>query len=268
ERVCTGQQKTESGTDTGMVALMVEVVDALDNRRPSRPKSRKPSLMPNTEEGTCDSQNELVPPLTLSQLLDVNVILRSETVPSIRNFIAQSPKEHEFSKTLSGILNVETGNLGKAAQSQTIIESQPNEVTLPLRDVLNLITLVNSIEDEVAAAASNSSDSSIQDDISSPSNSPMGSLPSSITSMDHREFAPLLKASLYKPPPKHIKLRTPIRRLSQKEEDELEETLQAVFYNSSDAEETDTEGEKDSQIEEEEEEEEEEEQKKTDPTMA
>ncbi|KAK8720357.1 hypothetical protein OTU49_013383, partial [Cherax quadricarinatus] len=148
EREWTGQQRTEPGTDTGMAALMVEVINSLDNRRSSRPKSRKPSLVPNTGGGTNDSQNKLMPPFTLSQLLHVNVILRSETVPSIRNFIAQSPKEHEFSKTLSGILNVEAGNLDETAESQTIMESNPNEVTLTLRDVLNLIILVNSIEDE------------------------------------------------------------------------------------------------------------------------
>ncbi|XP_042239232.1 uncharacterized protein LOC121877530 isoform X2 [Homarus americanus] len=245
QRVCTGQEKNETESDTGVVALMVEVADALDAIRPSRPKSRKPSLLPDAEAGTDNSQADLS--LTLSQLLDVSVIVRSDTVPGIRRLIAQSPHKLEFTKTLFGIFDGEVFTSDETPQSENIVPSQPNEVTLPLREVLNLVTLVKSIEDEVAAAGTTSSSSSLQDDI----NSPTSSLPSTINSMDQRDFMPLLKDSFYKPPIKHIKLCPPIRRLSQKEEEELEETLQA-FYNYTDAEESDTEGERDSQVEEEE----------------
>ncbi|XP_069175495.1 uncharacterized protein [Procambarus clarkii] len=243
QRVRAGEQQDEPGTDAGMVALMVEVADVLDSRRPSRKPSRKPSLLPSAQEDTCDSQGELEPALTLSQLLDVNVIVRSEAVPSIRNVIAQSPNEHEFSKTLSGILNRNGFGSGEPAHSQHIVQCQPKEVTLSLREVLNLVALVKSIEDEVAAPDINSSSSSVRDDINSPSSSPTNSLPS----VDQREFAPLLQGNFYKPPSKHIKLCTPIRRLSQKEEEVLEESLQEVFCSYSDAEESDTEGDRDSQ---------------------
>lgn len=196
--------------------------------------------------GTDDSDSKVAPHLTLSQLLDVNIVVRSEAVPTIRNFIAQSPKEHEFSKTLSGILTIDEFQLKESPKALQTPSDLPDEVTLPLREVLNLVTLVKSIEDEVAAAGVGSnSNTSLHDDMSSPPSSP----PSTVTSLETREIVPLLKQSFHKPANK-LKPRT--HHLSYKEEEEIEEALQAVFDDYSDGEESDTEGERDSQVEEEE----------------
>ncbi|XP_071523653.1 uncharacterized protein [Panulirus ornatus] len=245
--VRVGQQKrNDSDSNSGDVALMVEVADALageETRRASRP-----SIMHDTTEGTNNSDSKKVPHLTLSQLLDVNIVVRSEVVPTIRSFIAQSPTQHESSKTLSCILTADAYELDKSVHPLQTPSVLPDEVTLPLRDVLNLVTLIKSIEDEVAAASGADSNISLHDDTSSPPSSP----PSTVTSLDTREFVPLLKQSFHKPANKPI-LRT--HKLSHREEEEIEEALQAVFDDYSDGEESDTEGERDSQIEEEEEEE-------------
>lgn len=77
-RVKLGQRKASLvDGDRGVVALMVEVAGAFVGDEPGR-TSRKQSLRIDCTQGHDDSDSEANEPLTLSDLLDVNVVLRSE----------------------------------------------------------------------------------------------------------------------------------------------------------------------------------------------
>lgn len=214
--------------------------------------------------GAGDADSDVNDNMCLSDLLDVNVVLRSDCMPAIRSFVAQTgtPAE-EYSPCLHGIMTAEDGGVRP--------NNLPDEVTLPLREVLHLVSLVSSVEeqvnnteeDEVTAGSS----TTLQEDNQS---SPTDSLPSTITSLDPRETVPLLKDIFYHPHPgsrssfcNGIKLKPRVRQLSQKEEDEIDDVLSEVFDSSTDAEEeeedeedSETEGEDDSHMEDEEEEDE------------
>ncbi|KAK8390146.1 hypothetical protein O3P69_013007 [Scylla paramamosain] len=128
-----GQQEvaTKGGAggdkDIGVVALMVEVADALTSD-----EARRPSINMAASGGRRESR--AVAPITLAQLLDVRVAVRGEAIPSIRSFVATSP--HPSSSALQDLLKQHK-------------EPRDPEVTLPLREVLTLVSLIKSVEDQV-----------------------------------------------------------------------------------------------------------------------
>lgn len=222
--------------------------------------------------GHDDSDSEANEPLTLSDLLDVNVVLRSDSMPAIRNLVAQTgtPAE-EYSQSLHGIMTGAAEGEGQAgdAEGGQAAESFPDEVVLPLREVLHLVSLVASVEEQVHNTAEDDdatacSSTTLQED---PNASPADSTPSIVT-FDPRENVPLLRDIFHckhSHPAKSgycngIKMKSRMRTLSQREEEEIDEVLNEVFDVSTDAEEDeeeeDTEGDNESQLEDDEDEDE------------
>ncbi|XP_037804090.1 uncharacterized protein LOC119598536 [Penaeus monodon] len=271
-RVKLGQRKASLvDGDRGVVALMVEVAGAFVGDEPGR-TSRKQSLRIDCTQGHDDSDSEANEPLTLSDLLDVNVVLRSDSMPAIRNLVAQTgtPAE-EYSQSLHGIMTGAAEGEGQAgdAEGGQAAESFPDEVVLPLREVLHLVSLVASVEEQVHNTAEDDdatacSSTTLQED---PNASPADSTPSIVT-FDPRENVPLLRDIFHckhSHPAKSgycngIKMKSRMRTLSQREEEEIDEVLNEVFDVSTDAEEDeeeeDTEGDNESQLEDDEDEDE------------
>ncbi|ROT85080.1 hypothetical protein C7M84_021422 [Penaeus vannamei] len=200
-RVKLGQRKASLvDGDRGVVALMVEVAGAFVGDEPGR-TSRKQSLRIDCTQGNDDSDSEANEPLTLSDLLDVNVVLRSDSMPAIRNLA---------------------------------VENFPDEVVLPLREVLHLVSLVASVEEQVHNTCADDdatacSSTTLQED-------PTDSTPSIVT-FDPRENVPLLRDIFHYKHNHHaksafcngIKMKSRMRTLSQREEEEIDEVLNEVF---------------------------------------
>ncbi|XP_069971665.1 uncharacterized protein [Penaeus vannamei] len=259
-RVKLGQRKASLvDGDRGVVALMVEVAGAFVGDEPGR-TSRKQSLRIDCTQGNDDSDSEANEPLTLSDLLDVNVVLRSDSMPAIRNLVAQTgtPAE-EYSQSLHGIMTgaAEVEGQGGDAEGGQAVENFPDEVVLPLREVLHLVSLVASVEEQVHNTCADDdatacSSTTLQED-------PTDSTPSIVT-FDPRENVPLLRDIFHYKHNHHaksafcngIKMKSRMRTLSQREEEEIDEVLNEVFDVSTDAEEDeeeDTEGDNESQLE-------------------
>lgn len=112
-------------------------------------------------------------PLTLEQLLEVKVAVRGEAVPHIRSFVAQSP--HPSSSALQDLLT------DHATPRQ-------HEVTLPLREVLTLVTLIKSVQDEVGVNEGNKGE-----DSGTSSSTPSSPI-STVTSLDPLDYVPLIRS--------------------------------------------------------------------------
>lgn len=153
----------------GVVALMVEVADALadDTRRPSLAVAVPGGQHSRLRRESCRSNA----PLTLEQLLEVRVAVRGEAVPHIQSFVASSP--HPSSGALQDFLE---GNETPRRQ----------EVTLPLREVLTLVTLIKSVQDEVG-------DGNRGDDSGTSSSTPSSPI-STVTSLDPQDYVPLIRS--------------------------------------------------------------------------
>ncbi|CAL4066257.1 unnamed protein product [Meganyctiphanes norvegica] len=108
-------------------------------------------------EATEDEESDL--PLSLQELLSVHVEIKSDNVNVMKNIITQVAKEDE-------------------GLPETDIT--PEEVTLPLRDVLNLVTLISTIEDQMNNEGENNL-------------TPAESMWSVLTKDNPRDSLPLLK---------------------------------------------------------------------------
>lgn len=190
----------------------------------------------------------------------MNVVLRSDSMPAIRNLVAQTgtPAE-EYSQSLHGIMTgaAEVEGQGGDAEGGQAVENFPDEVVLPLREVLHLVSLVASVEEQVHNTCADDdatacSSTTLQED-------PTDSTPSIVT-FDPRENVPLLRDIFHYKHNHHaksafcngIKMKSRMRTLSQREEEEIDEVLNEVFDVSTDAEEDeeeDTEGDNESQLE-------------------
>ncbi|CAL4144505.1 unnamed protein product, partial [Meganyctiphanes norvegica] len=163
--------------DEGVMALMVEVAGALKGEEPNleRRNSIKLQLDENAEindGSSADGDDESEFTVSLNELLAVNVVIRSDNVKVLRNLITQ--------------VSLDEGH--KVKSDPTSLDTEENlveEVTLPLRDVLNLVALIATVEDQMSTSTD------IDEDIL-PS-SPNESVWSTITSSDPRESMPLLR---------------------------------------------------------------------------
>ncbi|XP_068213144.1 uncharacterized protein [Palaemon carinicauda] len=240
-----------------VMALMAEVAGALtgeEGARVCRPRSRKPSVRLDCTQVSEDSDCEENPTFTMADLLDVNVVVRSDGVPTIRNFAAQSPQPiEEYSKSLHGMLK-KSASEGDAelSQMESAEPTQHEEVVLPLREVLQLVVLVASVEDQVSAEGTEST-VSLQDEIR-----PRANTSSSVTScLDTRESVPLLKDifagkqptnRLFSPNASNLNVQQKEHLIEHGEEKETEEAVNEQFDDYSDEEESDTDAEVASQI--------------------
>lgn len=98
--------------------------------------------------------------------------VRGEAVPHIQSFVASSP--HPSSGALQDLLE----------RHET---PRPQEVTLPLREVLTLVTLIKSVQDEVG-------DGNRGDDSGTSSSTPSSPI-STVTSLDPQDYVPLIRSS-------------------------------------------------------------------------
>ncbi|XP_064101995.1 LOW QUALITY PROTEIN: uncharacterized protein LOC135212471 [Macrobrachium nipponense] len=219
-----------------VMALMAEVAGALtgeEGSRVCRPRSRKPSVRLDCTQAAEDSDCEVNTTFTLADLLDVNVVVRSDGVPTIRNLAAQSPQPiEEYSKSLHGMLK-KSASQGDTQVAEESEHNQLEEVVLPLREVLQLVVLVASVEDQVSAEGTEST-VSLQDEIR-----PRADTSSSLTSCtDTRESVPLLRDifagrqpanRLFIPSASNLNLQQKEHLLNHGEDKETEEVVNEQF---------------------------------------
>jgi len=119
-----------------VMSLMAEVAGKLNDA--SRPGSLRQNGLKDNYESTNDNKlngHEDEPGQSLQDLLSAEVVLRSPKAKFFTNLISQNPTD--FSKKLG---SVDAPNQLKRKQDES------DEVTLPLKDVLNLVTLVANLE--------------------------------------------------------------------------------------------------------------------------